>query len=64
MNLAHMESIWPPGGPLLIKVSGKGGSWQGSGQSVIGGFGDSFLKVINSEAGARMSGYDQADPIS
>ena len=47
----HMESMLPPGGPLLIKVSEKGGSWQGRGQSVIGGFGDSFLWVIDSEAG-------------
>ena len=47
-----------------MKVSKKGGSWQGKGQSVIGGFGDSFLQVIDSEGGARMSGHDQTDLIS
>ena len=50
--------------PLLIKDSKKGGSWQGRGQAVIGGFGDSFLQVINSEAGTRMSWHDQTDVIS
>ena len=64
MNLVHMESILPPGIPLLIKVLKKGGSWQGRGQSVIGGFGDSFLQVIDSETGARMSGHDWMDLIS
>ena len=51
VNLVHMENIVPPGRPLHIKVSKKGGPWQGREQSVIGGFGDSFLQVIDSEAG-------------
>ena len=42
----------------------KGVNWQGRGQSVIGEFWDSFLQVIDSEAGARMSGHDQIDLIS
>ena len=59
-----MESILPPGRPLLIKVLKKGGSWQARGQSVIVEFGDSFLWVIDSEAGTRMLGYDWMDLIS
>ena len=36
----------------------------GKGQSVIGGFGDSFPWVIDSEAGTRMSGHDWKDLIN
>ena len=36
----------------------------GKEQSVISGFGDSSLQVIDSKAGTRMSGYDQTDLIS
>ena len=54
----------PPVGPLFIRVSKREDHDRGREQSVIGGFGDSFLQVIDREAGARMSGHDWMDLIS
>ena len=61
MNLAHMEKQSATRWTFADKGLEKGGSWQGRGQSVIGGFGDSFLQVIDSEAGAS---HDWTDLIN
>ena len=64
MNLTHMEEYMATRQTFAYKGLKKGRIMTGKGQSVICGFGDSFLKVIDSKAGARMPGNDWTDLIS
>ena len=49
---------------LAYKGLEKGRIMTGKGTICHRGFGDSFLQVIDSKAGTRMSGHDQTDLIS
>ena len=53
-----------PAGPLFLCTAKGGRPRQGGKKVVIGQFGDSFLKVMDREAAARMSGRHQMNPIS
>ena len=59
-----MENIVPPSGPLFIRVSKKGRIMTGRGTICHWLIWDSFLWVIDREAGTRMSGHDWTDLIS
>ena len=56
----YMATRWT----FAYKGLKKGRIMTGKGQSVIGGFGNSFLWVIDSKAGTRMSGHNWMDLIS
>ena len=52
---AHWKIV-PPAGPLLLWAMKRGGPRQGGEKIVIGHCEDSFLRVMDREAVARMSG--------
>ena len=57
-------NIVPPAGPLFIWATKRGGPRQKGVKSTIFQLGDSFLRVMDREAGARMSGRHQIGLIS
>ena len=63
-NLGAHQEIVPPAGPLLLWAMKRGRPRQGGEKIVIGQCGDSFLRVMDREAVARMSGSHQADLIN
>ena len=60
---AH-QKIVPPAGPLLLWAMKMAGPRQGGGKIVIGQCGDSFPKVMDREAVARMSCSHHMDLIN
>ena len=53
-----------PAGPLFLCTTKGGGPRQQGEKVVIGQFGDIFLKMMDGEAAARMSGRHQTNPSS
>ena len=53
-----------PAGPLFLCTAKGSGQRQGGEKVVIGQFGDSFLKMMDREVAARMSGRHWTNPIS
>ena len=53
-----------PAGPLFLCTMKGSGPRQGGEKAVIGQFGDSFLKMMDREAVAMMSGKHPMNPIS
>ena len=64
MNPGAHQNIVSPAGPLFLCTAKGGRPRQGGENVVIGQFGDSFLRMMDREAVARMSGRHWMNPIS